>query len=94
MRQTGRKSPSVNRYSVQQPSPNSTLRNSADFRRSMISNSSATPGGGNFGVNLDPKVDKRAAVKPSLVKKKKNTTGIRFSMNYMLAKKAQKINKK
>ena len=40
---------------------------------------------------MDPQVDKRSAVRPSLVKKKKNT-GVRFSLNYMLQKKQQKIN--
>jgi len=88
MRTAGRKSPNLNRYSVQQ-SPSSTLgrKSKEDFRRSMIS--VAPSGGGNF--NLDPQIDKRSAVKPSLVKKKKNT-GVRFSLNYMLQKKQQKIN--
>ena len=39
---------------------------------------------------MDPQVDKRSAVRPSLVKKKKNT-GVRFSLNYVLQKKQQKI---
>nr|XP_039262641.1 pleckstrin homology domain-containing family A member 1-like [Styela clava] len=41
---------------------------------------------------LDPKVDLRAAVKPSNVKKKRNT-GIFFSLNNVLNKKAEKMNK-
>ena len=88
MRTGGRKSPNLNRYSVQQ-SPSSTLgrKSKEDFRRSMIS-VAPTGGGGNF--NLDPQVDKRSAVRPSLVKKKKNT-GVRFSLNYVLQKKQQKI---
>ncbi|XP_078485492.1 pleckstrin homology domain-containing family A member 1 isoform X2 [Ciona intestinalis] len=42
--------------------------------------------------NLDPIVDVRAAVKPSTVKKKKNP-GILFSLNTMLTRKADKMNK-
>lgn len=41
---------------------------------------------------LDPKVDHRAAVKPSLVKKKRNQ-GILFTLNNMLNKKAEKMNR-
>jgi len=42
--------------------------------------------------NLDPKIDCRAAVKPSSIKKKKNT-GILFSLNTMLNRKADKMNR-
>lgn len=41
---------------------------------------------------LDPKVDLRAAVKPSTVKKKRNP-GILFSLNNMLNKKVEKMKK-
>ena len=41
-------------------------------------------------THLDPQVDSRAAVKPSLLKKKK-TLGILFSFNNMLSKKRERI---
>ena len=43
-------------------------------------------------THLDPQVDNRAALKPSLLKKKK-TLGILFSFNTMLSKKREKIQK-
>lgn len=70
--------------------PGSLSASNASSPRSSGSFSSLQSPRSSRMLQLDPKVDLRAAVKPSTVKRKKNT-GLLFSLNNVLSKKAEKI---
>ena len=83
--------------SLGRPNKQNNRPNSA--RSTLNRRSIATGGSGGStlshasSLKLDPQVDMRAAVRPSLVKRKKNAGGILFSLNTMLYRKVEKMSK-